>query len=133
MVFGQTCANNVRRRRSQLGEKWNLDDVFLNIKGKQQYLWWAVDQDGNVVDILVQSRRNTPAVAPLAKRFFRMLLKSCQYEPRLLIRDKLASYAAAKQEVMPGVEHRKHERLNNRAGTWHQPMRKREDALQGFK
>ncbi len=96
--------------------------MFLKIGGKTQYLWRAVDQDGNVLDILVQSRRNKAA----ARKFFRKLLKGCKYVPRVVITDKLGSYEAAKQEVMPSVEHRRHRRLNNRAENSHQPTRQRE-------
>ncbi len=72
--FGQTYAHQLRRRRAQPGDKWFLDEVFLTINGKPQYLWRAVDQNGNVLDILVQSRRNKRA----AKKFFRKLLKGCE-------------------------------------------------------
>jgi putative transposase len=96
--------------------------VFLKITGKTSYLWRAVDQDGNVLDILVQSRRNKAA----AKKFLRKLLKDCQYVPRVIITDKLGSSEAAKTEVMPSVEHRRHRRLNNRAEKSHQPTRQRE-------
>jgi len=127
--FGQQYANHLRRRRAQTGDKWHLDEVFLKINGKLHYLWRAVDQQGNVLDILVQSRRNKVA----AKKFFRKLLKGCQYVPRVLITDKLASYAAAKQEVLPSVEHRQHKRLNNRAENSHQPTRQRERTMRRFK
>jgi len=127
--FGQQFANHVRRRRAQPGDKWHADEVFLKINGETQYLWRAVDQDGNVLDILVQSRRNKRA----AIRFFRKLLKGCTYVPRVLITDKLASYGAAKREVLPGVEHRQSRYLNNRAENSHQPTRKRERILQRFK
>ncbi len=127
--FGQTYANDLRRRRPKTGDKWFLDAVFLKINGKTHYLWRAVDQDGTVLDILVQSRRNKVA----AKKFFRKLLKGCQYVPRVLITDKLGSYEAAKQEVMPNVEHRRHRRLNNRAENSHQPTRQRERTLRHFK
>ena len=85
--FGQQYANQLRRRRAQTGDKWHLDEVFLLINGELHYLWRAVDQYGNVLDILVQSRRNKRA----ALKFFRKLLKGCQYVPRVLITDKLAS------------------------------------------
>jgi putative transposase len=127
--FGQQYANQVRRRRAQTGDKWHLDQVFLKISGKQHYLWRAVDQHGNLLDILVQSRRNKAA----AKKFFRKLLKGCQYVPRVMITDKLASYRAAKQEVLPSVEHRQHKRLNNRAENSHQPTRQRERTMRRFK
>ncbi len=126
--FGQQYANQLRRRR-QTGDKWHLDEVFLTINGKLYYLWRAVDQHGNLLDILVQSRRNKRA----AKKFFRKLLKGCQYVPRVLITDKLGSYAAAKKEILPGVEHRQHKRLNNRAENSHQPTRQRERTMRGFK
>ena len=89
----------------------------------------AVDQDGNVLDILVQSRRNKKA----AKRFFRKLLKGLQYVPRVLITDKLKSYSAAKAEIMPGVEHHQHKGENNRAENSHQPTRLRERVMRRFK
>jgi hypothetical protein len=85
--------------------------LFLTIKGERHYLWRAVDQDGNVPDILVQRRRDKRA----AKKFFRKLLKGLTYVPRVIITDKLKSYGAAKREILPGVEHRQHRYLNNRA------------------
>src|SRR5258706_12463784 len=97
LKFGQTYANELRRRRPRCGDKWHLDEVFLTIRGEKHYLWRAVDQDGNVLDILVQSRRNKKA----AKRFFRKLLKGLQYVPRVIITDKLKSYGAAKREILP--------------------------------
>jgi putative transposase len=127
--FGQEYANQLRRRRAHPGDKWHLDEVFLKINGKTQYLWRAVDQDGNVLDILVQRRRNKAA----AKQFFRKLLKWCHYVPRVLITDKLGSYEAAHKDVMPGVEQRKHKRLNNRAENSHQPTRQRERTMRRFK
>jgi putative transposase len=135
--FGQTFANNLRRRRARPGDKWHLDEVFLKITGKKHYLWRAVDQDGTVLDILVQSRRTKAAGALWAKKFLAQrapkLLKGCTYVPRVLITDKLASYGAAKREVLPSVEHRQSRYLNNRAETSHQPTRKRERVLQRFK
>ena len=127
--FGQSYANQLRRRRGRPGDTWHLDEVFLNINGKPQYLWRAVDQDGNVLDILVQSRRNKAA----AKKFFRKLLKGCTYVPRVMITDKLGSYGAAQREVLPSVEHRQSRYLNNRAENSHQPTRKRERIMQRFK
>src|ERR671923_58974 len=127
--FGQDYANRLRRRRPRPGDKWHLDEVFLTIRGERHYLWRAVDQDDNVLDILVQSRRNKKA----AKKFFRKLLKGLQYVPRVIIRDKLKSYGAAKREMLPDVEHRQHRYLNNRAENSHQPTRQRERRMQGFK
>ncbi len=86
------------------GDKWHLDEVFLTINGQRHYLWRAVDQDGHVLDILVQARRDKGA----AKRFFRKLLKGLTYVPRVIVTDKLARYGAAKKEILPGVEHRQH-------------------------
>src|SRR3712207_6138632 len=106
LKFGQTYANTLRRRRARPGDKWHLDEVFLTINRTKHYLWRAVDQDGNVLDILVRSRRNKAA----AKKFFRKLLKGCQYVPRVLITDKLASYGAAKKELL---RDRKSTRLNS--------------------
>ncbi len=106
-----------------------MDEMVLTIGGKKHSLWRAVDQDGNVLDILVQSRRNKKA----AKRLFRKLLKGLQYVPRVIITDKLKSYGAAKREILPGVEHRQHKRLNNRAENSHQPTRLREKKMRRFK
>ena len=103
--------------------------VFLTIRGKKHSLWRAVDQDGNVLDILLLSRRNTKA----AKRFFRKLFKGLQYIPRVIIPDKLSSSNAAKREILPGVEHRQQKWLNNRAENSHQPTRRREKKMRRFK
>ena len=127
--FGQQYANELRHRRPRPGDKWHLDEVFLTIHGERHYLWRAVDQDGNVLDILVQRRRNQPA----AKQCFRQLLKGLTYVPRVIITDKLKSYGAAKRDILPGVEHRQHRYLNNRAENSHQPTRQRERRMQGFK
>jgi putative transposase len=129
LKFGQTYANGLRRRRPLPGDKWHLDEVFIKIRGEDHYLWRAVDQNGIVLDILVQSRRNKLA----AKRFFSKLLKGLQYVARVLITDKLKSYDAAKAEIMPGVEHRQHKGLNNRAENSHQPTRVREKGMRRFK
>jgi putative transposase len=103
--------------------------VFLTINGKRHYLWRAVDQNDNVLDILVQSRHNKKA----AKKFFRKLLKGLTYVPRVVITDKLRSYGAAKREILPGVEHRQSRYLNNRCENSHRPTRQRERRMQGFK
>ncbi|MCX4902456.1 IS6 family transposase [Streptomyces sp. NBC_00892] len=127
--FGQAYANGLRRRRPRPGDKWHLDEVFIKINGEQKYLWRAVDADGNVLDILVQNRRDTAA----ARRFFRRLLKTACSVPRVVVTDKLRSYGAAHREVMPSVEHRSHKGLNNRAENSHQPTRQRERAMKGFR
>ena len=126
--FGQTYANGLRRRRSRPGDTWHLDEVFLTINGKRQYLWRAVDQDGDVLDILVTARRDAKA----ATRFFRKLLTGLEYVPRVLVTDKLASYGVAHRRLMHGVEHRRSKYLNNRAENSHQPTRARERAMRRF-
>ncbi|MBA2660634.1 MAG: IS6 family transposase [Nitrosospira sp.] len=127
--FGGIYAKRLRSRESRPGDHWHLDEVYLSINGKHQYLWRAVDQDGEVLDILVQPRRNKKA----AKKFFWKLLKGLQYIPRAIITDKLGSYAAAKAEILPDVEHIQDKRSNNRAENSHQPTRERERRMRGFK
>ncbi len=129
LKFGQTIANQIRRRLPAAGDKWHLDEVVVAIAGVKHWLWRAVDQNGMVLDILVQSRRDTRA----AKRLLCKLLKRQCRAPRVMITDKLASYGAAKREVMPSVEHRKHKGLNNRAENSHQPTRQRERQMKRFK
>jgi putative transposase len=119
----------VRRLRPQPGDKWHLDEVFLTINGQRHYLWRAVDQDGHMLDILVQRRRDKKA----AKKFFRKLLKGLTYVPRVIITDQLKSYGAATRELLPSVEHRQHRYLNNRAEDSHQPTRERERRMRRFK
>jgi Transposase and inactivated derivatives len=126
--FAQTFANRLRRRRPRRGDRWHLDEMFIRINGVQHYLWRAVDQHGSVLDILVQSRRNTKA----AKRFFKKLLRGLRYVPRVVVTDKLRPYAAAKAKIIPGVEHRQSRHLNNRAENSHQPTRQRERRMKRF-
>ncbi|MFD7477027.1 IS6 family transposase [Streptomyces sp. NPDC059837] len=128
-TFGQAYANGRRRRRSRPGDKWHLDEVFVRINGDLKYLWRAVDQDGNVLDILVQNRRDKAA----ARRFLRRLMKKTRSVPRVVVTDEFRSYGAAHREVMPSVEHRSHKALNNRAENSHQPTRQRERAMKGFR
>jgi putative transposase len=109
--------------------KWHLDEVFLSINGERHSLWRAVDQDGHVLDILVQRQRNKKA----AKKFLHKLLKGLTYVPRVIITDELRSYGAAKREILPGVEHRQQRYLNNRVENSHQPTRQRERRMQRFK
>jgi putative transposase len=127
--FGQTYATQLRRRRPRPGDKWHLGKIMLTIKGAHHYLWRAVDQEGKVLDLLVQRRRNKQA----AKQFFRKLLKGLSYVPRVIVTDKVKSYGAAKREILPGIEHRQHHYLNNRAENSHQPTRQRERRMQRFK
>jgi putative transposase len=127
--FGQEFANRIRRRLPRAGDKWHLDEVVIKIAGVKHWLWRAVDQAGMVLDVLVQSRRDKRA----ARRLLRKLLKRQCRVPRVMITDKLASYGAAKQGLMPGAEHRRHKGLNNRAENSHQPTRRRERQMKRFK
>ena len=120
MSFGHEYARALRRHRGRRGDTWYLDELFVNIRGRQQYLWRAVDQDGDVIDILVQPRRDRRA----AERFFRKLLKGQGREPRRLFADRT---------VMPSVVHRTTRYENNRAETSHQPTRQRERQMRRFK
>jgi putative transposase len=123
--FGLKFAHQLRRRsRGQFDDKWQLDEMVVTIKGKKYWLWRAVDANGYILDALLQNRRNKAA----ALRVMRKLLK-----PRVLVTDKLRSYAAAKAELMPGVEHRSHKGLNNRAENSHLPLRRRERRMMRFK
>lgn len=112
-----------------MGDTWYLDEVFITIRGRLHYLWRAVDEDGDVIDILVQTRRNRRA----AERFFRKLLKGQGLEPRRLITDKLGSYAAAHRTAMSSVVHSTRGYANNRAEISHQPTRQRERQMRRFK
>jgi putative transposase len=103
--------------------------MCIVINKRKHWLWRAVDQEGYELDILLQSRRNQKA----AKRLFKKLLKGLQYVPRVIVTDKLASYAAAKKKILPSTEHRKHKGLNNRAENSHQPTRQQEKQMRKFK
>ena len=128
LTFGLDYVRRLRRRRGRMGDTWYLDEVFVKIQGRPQYLWRAVDEDGDVIDILVQSRRNRRA----AIRFFRKLLKGQGCVPRRLITDKLRSHPAACRTVMPSVVHRTDRYANNRAEVSHQATRQRERQMRGF-
>ncbi len=127
--FGQQYANQLRRNRSYITDKWHLDEMVVTLKKQQYYLWRAVDSEGNVLDVLLQRQRDTKA----AERFFRKLLKKQGFVPRVIVTDKLKSYEAAKKQVMKKVEHRQHKGLNNRAENSHQPTRMRERRMRKFK
>ena len=129
LKFGHQFAKEIRRRQPRPGDTWFLDEVFITIGGRRHYLWRAVDQDGDVLDILVQKHRNKRA----AKRFFRKLLKSLCYAPRRIVTDKLRSYGAARKEVLPDVIHDNDKWQNNRAEVSHQPTRQRERQMRRFK
>jgi putative transposase len=127
--FGSQYAAALRRRRPQAGDTWHLDEVFIKINGVRHYLWRAVNQDGNVLDILVQSKRDAKAV----KRFMAKFMKKQRRVPRVLVTDKCRSYGPAHRELMGSVEHRSYKWLNNRAENSHQPTRQRERALKYFR
>ncbi len=127
--FGLDYARRLRHRRGRQGDTWYLDELFLQIQGRRQYLWRAVDEDGDVLDILVQSRRDRRA----ALRFFRKLLKGQGCVPRRLVTDKLRSYPAACRTVMPSAVHCTDQYANNRAEVSHQPTRQRERQMRRFK
>ena len=107
--FGQGYANALRRRRPRPGDKWHMDEIFVKINGVGYYLWRAVDQDGVVLDVLVQRRRDAVA----AKKFFRKLLTGLRYVPRVIVTDKLGSYQVAHRVMLGSVEHRRSKYLNN--------------------
>src|SRR3954452_17670613 len=119
----------MRRRLPCAADKWHLDEIVLKIAGKRHWLWRAVEQTGVVLDVLVQRRRDKQA----ARRLLGKLLKRRMRPPRVMITDKLASYGAAKREIVPGVEHRQHKGLNNRAENSPQPTRPRERQMKRFK
>ena len=127
-AFEPDYARRLRRGRGRMGDTWYLDELFVNIQGRRQYLWRTVDQDGDLIDILVQSRRDRHAAA----RCFRKLLTGQGREPRRLITDKLRSYAAAHRTVMPSVMHSTQQYENNRAEVSHQPTRQRERQMRRF-
>jgi putative transposase len=127
--FGPEYARKLKKRQGRLGDTRYLDEVFIKINGELHYLWRAVDQDGDTIDILVQKRRNKAA----AKRFFRKLLK-CQHQaPWRMITDKLKSYSAAHREIMPSVTHSTEQYENNRAEVSHEQTRQRERQMRRFK
>jgi len=129
LKFGPDYARRLKRKRPNCRDFWHLDEVAVIIAGKKHWLWQAVDQDGYVLDEIVQIRRDTKA----AKRLLKRLMKKQVCPPRRLITDKLGSYAAAQRQIMPEVEHRSHKGLNNRAENSHLPFRRRERARQGFR
>jgi putative transposase len=127
--FGPKYARCLKRKHRGYGDTFYIDEVFVKINGKQHYLWRAVDQNGEVVDVLLQARRNSSA----AKRFFKRLLQSHGGEPRKFITDKLRSYGVAHQEVIAEVIHANARYANNRAECSHQPTRVRERVMRRFK
>ena len=127
--FGPQYAKRLRRKHRGFGDTFYIDEVFVKIQGKQQYLWRAVDQDGEVIDVFLQSRRDGKA----AKRFFKRLIKSNRAEPRKIVTDKLRSYGVAHRELIPDTIHDTSQYANNRAELSHQPTRVRERGMRRFK
>jgi putative transposase len=127
--FGPQYAKRLKCRHQGFGDTFYIDEVFVKIDGKQQYLWRAVDQDGEVVDVFLQARRDGVA----AKRFFKRLLKNHHGEPRKIVTDKLRSYDVAHRELIPATLHDTAQYANNRAELSHQPTRVRERGMRRFK
>lgn len=126
--FGSGISKRIRTRRNPPSDKWHLDEVVISIRGVKHWLWRAVDSNGEVLDILVQTRRNTRA----AKRFISRLITRWG-EPRVIVTDKLRSYGAALRKLDISVDHRAHKGLNNRIEGSHRPTRKREKIQGRFK
>lgn len=129
MKFGADYASRLKRKAPRRDDIWHLDEVVISINGENRYLWRAVDQEGYVLDEIVQIHRNTK----VARRLLTRLLRKQGPPPKRIITDKLGSYGAARRKVMPEVEHRQHKGLNNRAENSHVPIRKRERMMQGFR
>ena len=127
--FGETYSDRIRQRAPARGDKWHMDEVVVSILGEHHWLWRAGDQNGFVLDVLVQRRRDTRAAERLMKR----LLKSAIIPPRVMITDKLRSYGAARAKMGLQVEHRQHKGLNNLAENSHQPTKRRERIMKQIK
>jgi len=127
--FGPKYVKRLNRRHQGFGDTFYIDEVFVKIQGRQQYLWRAVDQDGEVVDVFLQARRDGKA----AKRFFKRLLKNHTGELRKIVTDKLRSYGVAHRELIPDTIHDTTQYANNRAEVSHQPTRVRERGMRCFK
>ena len=129
LKFGVLFARELRQRRPRTSSQWHLDEVVVVIGGKRFFLWRAVDDEGEVLDLLVQRRRDKTA----AVTFLRKLLKKQGYAPDVIVTDKLRSYGAAKAQIGLSVRHEQGLRQNNRAENSHQPTRRRERKMQRFK
>jgi putative transposase len=129
LKFGKQYARRIDQRRPRPNCQWHLDEVFITINGKRLYLWRAVDDEGEVLEVLVQSRRNKKA----ALKQMRKLLRKQGFVPSAIITDKLPSYCAALRELGLSVRHDFGGRKNNRAENSHQPIRRRERKMQRFK
>ena len=127
--FGAIYARRLKRKHCGFGDTFYIDEVFVNINGKQHYLWRAVDQDGDVVDVYLQAKRDGAA----AKRFFKRLLRSHGGEPRKIVTDKLRSYGVAHRELIPETIHSTQQYENNREEQSHESTRVRERGMRKFK
>lgn len=127
--FDRRYAKQLRAKRPKPSSKWHVDEVFLKIGGKQMYLWRAVDDEGEVLDVLLQSRRNKLA----ALKFLRRTLKTHQTTPRAIVTDKWQASMSVVRDVLPSTANLIGKRLNNRVENLHQPTRRRERKLQRFK
>jgi putative transposase len=127
--FGAEYSKRLRKCRGPVGDTWHLDEVYLKIDGRNQYLWRAVDQEGEAIDVLAQSQRDSRT----AERFFRKILRVEGASPRRVITHHLGSYGVAMKKLMPGVEHTKDKGANNRAENSHQPTRQRERRRNRFR
>jgi putative transposase len=125
--FGALYTRRLKRNHRGYGDTFFIDEVFVKIAGKQHYLWRAVDQDGEVVDVYLQRRRDGAA----AKRFFKRLLRSHGDEPRKIVTDKLRSYSVAHRELIPEAIHSTKQYGNNRAEQSHETTRVRERGMRG--
>ena len=127
--FGALYVRRLKQKHRGYGDTFFIDWVFVKINGKQHYLWRAVDQDGEVVDVYLQAKRDGAA----AKRFFKRLLNNHSSEPRKIVTDKLRSYGVAHRELMPDVIHSTEQYENNRAEQSHEATRVRERGMRRFK
>ncbi len=127
--FGAMYARRLKHKHRGYGDTFFIDEVFVKMNGRQHYLWRAVDQDGEVVDVFLQARRDGAA----AKRFFKRLLHSHEGEPRKIVTDKLRSYSVAHREVIPEAIHDTSRYANNRVEQSHEMTRVRERGMRKFK
>ena len=127
--FGSKYAARLHKRHQGYGDTFFIDEIFIKIGGKQHYLWRAVDQDGEVVDVFLQKKRDGQA----AKRFFKRILKKKKGDPRKIVTDKLRSYGAAHRKLIAETIHSTEKYANNRAELSHQPTRVRERSIRKFK
>lgn len=128
--FGPAYARTIKKRRGSLGDTWYMDEVYIvAVRCERRYLWRAVDQDGDVLDILVQKRKDKQA----AVRFFKKLMKGQGCSARKIVTDKLPSYGAARKEIMPTSMHCHERYANNRAEVSHEHSRAQERQMRRFK